>query len=104
MINPYEVESQPEPDEHPHRACCFCPYAIDDEETVTIVSGDRVNGYQVAHVGCAAECPHCHQVVSEKTLVRINRTRAVCGDCARNIVDVALGRESERVADERVGK
>ena len=89
--NPIENEQTPEPADAPHRPCVFCQYAIDDDETVAIVSGDRVNGFQVAHVGCAAACPHCQKVVSEKTLVRINRHLAVCGNCARELVDSATG-------------
>jgi len=45
-------------------------------------------------------CPKCPRCVPDGELVRINWQLAVCRWCARDMVDVALGREIAVKADE----
>ena len=92
MIDPFNTSK------HDGASCHFCG---DDALDVDTVNGQRLPTCDACHDTQIDFCPECEKKFIVRDGVQINPTKRTCQSCAREIVDVALGRYQELANDER---
>lgn len=83
---------------HDGAPCFFCG---DDATGVDTVKNLPIATCDDCHHNQVDVCPECDQAFIVRDGVQVNRHLRTCGSCARELVDVALGRHQELLNDER---